>query len=199
MNINELLKMMVEAEASDLHLKVPSPPVLRIHGKLIPQDNISALVASDLDELTKQILLADQLAAFGRDKEFDGAYSVPGLGRFRVNIMLQRGTPCIAVRAIPLSIASSDELGVPTICKELVMKPKGLILITGPSSSGKSTTLAYLINYMNETARRIIITVEDPIEYLYSDNKCLIAQRDLGDDTLSYVKALKACLRHDPE
>jgi twitching motility protein PilT len=199
MDIVEILKAMVEAKASDLHLKVPGSPVLRINGVLTTLDKFGPCTPKDMEGLFEQVTSPDQRSIFAREKELDCSYSLPGLARFRVNVVQQRGTLAMAFRLIPFKVASIDELGLPPFCKELILKSKGLILITGPTGCGKSTTMASLISYLNENNRRTVMTVEDPIEYLYRDQKCLIAQRDLGDDTHSFAKALKSALRHDPE
>jgi twitching motility protein PilT len=197
--INELLKLMVKSGASDLHLQVDSPPVLRIDGELKPLVDMVPLIATDLESIFEQVNTPERKAIFQKELELDYAYSVPDLSRFRVNILKQRGTLCMAFRIVPFTIPSIDDIGLPPICKKLIIKPRGLILITGPTGSGKSTTLAALVNYLNENAARTVITIEDPIEYLYRNQKCLIAQRDLGDDTHSFARALKGALRHDPQ
>jgi twitching motility protein PilT len=199
MPIDELLKLMVDKKASDLHLKVPSPPVLRIDGALIPQENLSPLTARDIESIFEQVATDEQRITFRREWELDFAYSVPGLARFRVNALQQRGTLSLAFRFVPFKVPSIDELGVPQICKQLILKPRGLILITGPAGSGKSTTLAAMLNHLNETEKRNVITIEDPIEFLFRDQKCIIRQRDLGDDTKSFAAALIHILRHDPD
>jgi twitching motility protein PilT len=199
MDINEFLKTMVDSGASDLHLQVASPPVMRIDGNLKPLDNTAVLTAADLESIFTQVITPDRKAIFQQELDLDCAYDVPGLSRFRVNILKQRGTLCMAFRIVPLKIPSVDDIGLPPVCKTLILKPRGLILITGPTGSGKSTTLAALVNYLNENAARTVITIEDPIEYLYRNQKCLIAQRDLGDDTHSFARALKGALRHDPQ
>jgi twitching motility protein PilT len=199
MHIDQILKVMVEKGASDLHLMVASKPVMRINGVLIPQDNFPVLTHEDTSSLLEQMASNILRTAFRNDLELDFAYSISGLARFRVNVLQQRGSVSIAVRLVPFVIPSIDELGLPEICKELMLKPRGLILITGSAGSGKSTTLAALINYLNETEPRNIITIEDPIEYIFHNNKCLIHQRDLGDDTKSFDTALIHALRHDPD
>jgi len=196
--VEKLLKLMVDKHASDLHLRVSSPPVLRIDGVLVPQDDLPPLTASDIESAFKQVVTEDQRIAFARERYLDLAYSVHGLARFRLNILQQRGTLSFAFRFIPFKIPSIDELELPQICKELVMKPRGLILVTGTAGSGKSTTLAAMISHLNENERRNVIIIEDPIEFLYPDKKCLIAQLELGDDTKSFAAALKHALRHDP-
>lgn len=199
MKIEELLKLMVDNGASDLHLRVPSPPVLRIDGALITQDDMPPLTAKDIEWQFEQVTNQEQRNTFLREMELDFAYSLPGLARFRVSVIKQRGTLSIAFRRVPFEIPSIDQLGLPQICKKLILRPRGLILVTGPTGSGKSTTLAAMIDYLNEHVSRNVITIEDPIEYLYSNKKCLIAQRDLGDDTKSFAAALIHGLRHDPD
>jgi twitching motility protein PilT len=199
MQIEELLKLVVNRGASDLHLKVPSPPVLRIDGALIPQDDMSPLTAKDIDSIFEQICTQEQKDSFRKERELDFAYSISGLARFRVNVLQQRGTKSLAFRLVPYSIPSIDGLGLPQICKELILKPRGLILVTGPAGSGKSTTLAAMLNHLNENAMRNIITIEDPIEFLFPDKKSIIRQQDLGDDTKSFSNALIHALRHDPD
>ncbi|MEA3442274.1 MAG: type IV pilus twitching motility protein PilT [Chloroflexota bacterium] len=199
MQVNELLHLMVDKGASDLHLRVPSPPVLRIDGTLVPQEDLPPLTPQDIEEAFQSITNESQREAFNRELELDLAYSIAGLARFRVSVMRQRGTTSIAFRQVSFDIPTIDELGLPQICKTLALKPRGLILVTGPTGSGKSTTLAAMIDYLNENEKRNIITIEDPIEYLYHNKKCLIAQRDLGDDTRSFNNALVHALRHDPD
>ena len=199
MQIDELLKLMADKGASDLHLKVPSPPVLRIDGVLIPQEDLPRVTAKDTELAFEQVSTQEQRVTFLREQELDFAYSVPGLARLRVNVLQQRGTMSLAFRLVPFRIPSIDELGLPQICKELILKPRGLILVTGPTGSGKSTTLAAMLNHLNESDSRNVITIEDPIEFLHGDKKCLIAQRELGDDTKSFSTASIRALRHDPD
>ena len=197
--IDALLKLMVSKGASDLHLTVGSPPVFRIDGALTPMGNASPLDPDDIEAFFKQVTNTKQRTAFKKEKEFDFAYSVSELARFRVNALWQRGTISLAFRRVAVEIPSIEELGLPPICKDLILKPRGLILVTGPANSGKSTTLAAMLNYLNNSASRNVITIEDPIEYLFRNNKCIIRQRDLGDDTLSFHNALMHTLRHDPD
>jgi len=199
MQIDELLKLMVAEGASDLHLKVPSPPVLRINGVLISQEGLPPFTAKDIESVFEQVTTQEQRVTFGRKLELDFAYSVSGLARFRVNALQQRGTMSLAFRFVPFTIPSIDEVGLPQICKELILKPRGLILVTGSAGSGKSTTLAAMINHLNENKRQNVITIEDPIEFLFRDKKCIIRQRDLGDDTKSFSAALIHAVRHDPD
>jgi twitching motility protein PilT len=199
MQIDELLKRMVDSGASDLHLKVPSPPVFRIDGLLIPQEEWPPLTSRNIELVFEHISTQQQRGVFDKELELDFAYSIPGLARFRVNILQQRGTMSLAFRRVPFEVPTIDELGLPQICKELILKPRGLILVTGAAGSGKSTTLAAMINHLNETMKRNIITIEDPIEFLFRDKKCIIRQRDIGDDTRSFATALVHALRHDPD
>jgi len=194
-----LLNRVVDQEASDLHLRVPSPPVLRIDGALVPQEDQAAMSPTDIEMIFEYITTPEQRHTFHEEKELDFAYSVPDLARFRVNVLQQRNTKSIAFRLVPFKVPSIEELRLPEICKDLILKPRGLILITGPTGSGKSTTIAAMIRHLNENDSKNIITIEDPIEYLHSNVKCLIAQRDLGDDTKSFDTALIHALRHDPD
>jgi twitching motility protein PilT len=198
MDIVELLRLMVEKRASDLHVRVPSPPVLRIDGELVPLE-LPQCTMEDIETAFDYITTPEQRNRFHLEKELDFAYSVPGLARFRVSVMRQRGTVSLAFRLVPFKVFTIDELALPQICKDLIVKPRGLILVTGPTGSGKSTTMAAMINYLNERTARNVITIEDPIEYLHPNMKCLIAQRDLGDDTKAFDIALVHALRHDPD
>ena len=197
--IDELLKRVIDKGASDLHLIVQSSPILRINGLLIPQEDIPPLNPDDVDALLSQTVSKDQRNTFFNEHELDSAYSVAGLGRFRINALKQRGSTSLAFRLVPYDIPTIDELGLPQICKKLVLKPRGLILVTGPSGSGKSTTLAAMINHLNKNEQRNVITIEEPIEFLFKNDKCVIHQREIGSDTTSFAKALKHSLRHDPD
>lgn len=199
MDILDLLWRMKEKGASDLHIRVPVPPVLRIDGELVIQTDLPPVTPEYAENVFKQITTPEQREKFYKDKELDFAYGVSKLARFRVNVLQQRGTISIAFRMIPFDIPTIDELGLPQICKELVLKPRGLILVTGPTGSGKSTTLAAMIHHLNQTLARNVITIEDPIEYLHRNIRCIIAQRELGTDTNSFDQALVHALRHDPD
>jgi twitching motility protein PilT len=199
MQIDELLKLMVNKGASDLHLTVPSPPVLRIDGELMPQTDLPPMTAKDIELALEQIATQDRRAVFDREWELDCTYTLPGLARFRVNALRQRGVISLAFRFVPFYVPSIDEWGLPQIFKELILKPKGLILVTGPSGSGKSTTLAAMLSHLNDNATRSVITIEDPIEFVFRNKKCLIRQRDLGDDTKSFATAVIHALRHDAD
>lgn len=195
----KLFELMVERGASDLHLRVPSPPVLRIDGALTLMRDLPSITEKEVENLLEHVVTPEQMNTFIEEMELDFAYSIPGLARFRGNALRQRGTTSLSFRFVPHKVPAINELELPQVYKTLILKRKGLILITGPSGSGKSTTLAAMINYLNENAEQNIITIEDPIEYLHSNKRCLIAQRDLGDDTKSFSNALRHVLRHDPD
>jgi len=199
MKIEHLLRLAVDERASDLHLKVGSPPVLRIDGELMPQEHLPALIASETKSIFEQVTTEEQRDTFARELELDFAHGLPGVGRFRVNVLQQRGTLSLAFRFIPFGIPSIDEIELPQVLKTLIRKPRGLILVTGHTGSGKSTTMAAMINHLNANERRHVIMIEDPIEFLHNDQKCVIVQRDLGDDTRSFNTALIKALRHDPD
>jgi twitching motility protein PilT len=199
MEINELLRIMVDKKASDLLLRVPSHPVLRIDGKLIAQKELPQSDSKDIEMAFERIANPTQRSTFLKEKQLDFAYSVSGLARFRVNVIRQRGTISIAFRMVPFDILSIEELELPTTIKNLLNKPQGLILITGLAGSGKSTTMAAMVNHINQNEERNIITIEDTIEYLHSNNRSIIAQRDLQDDVASFATALKHAERHIPD
>ncbi len=194
----ELLKVMIEKGASDLHISTGTAPRLRIDGKLMILDE-SALVSSETKALCYSILTDAQKHRFEEDNELDVSFGVKGLSRFRANVFMQRGAVAGAFRTIPFNIRSFEELGLPDIVVDLTKKPRGLILVTGPTGCGKSTTLATMIDRINEERYEHIITVEDPIEYLHSHKKCLINQREVHADTQSFGSALRRILRQDPD
>lgn len=198
MELKTLLEKMIKLNASDLHLKAGAPPVYRIDGRLVIEKSES-LTPEVLKTMAYQIMTPSQQQTFERMKEMDFAIGVRGIGRFRVNIFLQRGSIAIAMRAIPISVRRIDELNLPPILKELSLKPRGLILCTGTTGSGKSTTLAAMIEHINENASRHIITIEDPIEYLFRDSLSVINQREVLMDTISFSVALRHILRQDPD
>src|SRR4030042_136535 len=197
--IEHLLELMVSKRASDLHSKTPSPPVLRIDGELKIQDDLPPLSGQEISEVFSSITTPHQKELFDREQELDFSYSVPGIARFRVNVLRQRGTSSIAFRLVPIEVPTIDKLELPQILKKLVLKPRGFILVTGHTGSGKSTTLAAMLNYLNENEKCNVITIEDPLEFLHHDEKCIISQRDVGEDTHSFATALTHALRHDPD
>jgi len=198
MELNVFLKSMVDAGGSDAHLKVGMPPGVRVHGVLMPQGD-ERLRPQQTEEIAHILLDEDQWKAFEERGDMDCSYSVAGVARFRVNVMRQRGSISIVLRNIPAKIPSFGDLGLPDICKTLAAKPRGLVLVTGPTGSGKSTTLAAMIDLINATMHGHILTMEDPIEFLHHDNKCYINQREIGSDTVNFGEALRRALRQDPD
>jgi twitching motility protein PilT len=196
--IYDLLKVMIEKGASDLHITTGSPPRLRIDGKLIPLDH-PQLTPVDTKTLSYSILTDAQKHKFEENNELDLSFGVKGLSRFRGNIFMQRGAVAGAFRTIPFEIKTFQDLGLPEVANDLVKRPRGLILCTGPTGSGKSTTLAAMIDRINSERYDHIITVEDPIEYLHGHKKCLINQREVHADTASFKAALRYVLRQDPD
>jgi len=198
MNIDDILKIAVESKASDVHIVVAVPPTLRINGKLFKLGNIE-LSGEDTKVMVESILTPEQKRQLDKQGEVDLSYSSQGIGRFRINAYKQRGSYGMAIRVGTLKVPTIDELGLPEIIKELAVKNKGLILVTGPTGSGKSTTLAAMIDYINNNKSCHVLTLEDPIEYLHKHNKSLINQREIGYDTTSFADALRAGLRQDPD
>jgi len=199
MDIFLLLQKASAAAASDLHLIASNPPILRINGSLQPIDGALPLTADEISQGFLQITTPEEREEFHRHLELDFGYSLPGVGRLRCNAAQQRGAVSLAIRLLPREIPTIDELELPSIFKELVLKPRGLIVVTGPTGSGKSTTQAAMIYHLNNTDSRHVVTIEDPIEYIHNSIKCAITQRQLGSDTLSFAEALKHVLRHDPD
>lgn len=195
--LNELLQNTIESNASDLHLTVGIPPTIRVNGRLIKLGS-ERLDPAEIEAFSKEIL-GSQFEEYLQIGEMDTSYSIQGIGRFRVNIFKQRNSDAIAIRVIALRIPTVDELKHPPVIKDLVKKQRGLVLVTGPTGSGKSTTLAAMINEINATREAHIITLEEPIEYLHRHNKCIVNQREIGKDSKSYENALKAILREDPD
>lgn len=196
--IEQLLREMVNRKASDLHLRVGVPPVYRINGQLTKPFDIR-LDPVMMDSFLDDIMNRDQRQRFEQNKECDFAISGRDMGRFRVNVFRQRGTVAIVIRHIKAKIPAFEELHLPEVIRKLALTRRGLILVTGTTGSGKSTTLASMLDYINQQESVNIITVEDPIEYLYKDNKSIVSQRELGTDTMSYANALRAALRQDPD
>jgi twitching motility protein PilT len=199
MHINELLRSAIERRASDLHLKAGSYPMIRVDGTLLVANEEKRLEREDTEALARTIMSPSQFERFRQLSELDLAYSVAGLGRFRCNVFHQRGTVGIVFRIIPTAIPSIDELELPQILKKIADEERGLVLVTGTTGSGKSTTLAAMINHINHTRATHIMTVEDPIEYLHRDHMSLVNQREVSVDTPSFAHALRSALRQDPD
>lgn len=197
-SIDELLQVMVAQKASDLHMKAGSPPVIRVDGELHLLD-APPMTPEDTKDIAASIMTDKQIRRFSEHNEIDFAYSAPQLGRFRVNVFRQRGSISIAMRQVATQIPSFEELHLPEIIKRLAIEPRGLVLVTGTTGSGKTTTLAAMIDHINNTMRKHIVTVEDPIEVLHKDRKAIINQREIGLDTETYASALKYVLRQDPD
>ena len=198
MNIKKILEEMISQGASDLHLKAGLPPVVRVDGKL-RHLSIERPSPKDLEEVASQILTPSQKERFTKTREVDFAFGVSGLARFRANFYVQRGSIAMVFRHVPVNIKNIDELQLPVVLKELALRKRGLIFVTGTVGSGKSTTLAAMVNEINKTANKNIITVEDPIEFLHHDEKSIINQREIGSDTTSFHEALRHILRQDPD
>jgi twitching motility protein PilT len=199
MHVNDLLKIAVESGASDLHLKVGSYPMMRVRGSLTPVVEDKRLEHDDLLSMAAAVLPTGHREKFKENHEVDLAYSVAGLGRFRCNAFQQRGTIGMIFRVIPMRVAGVDELSLPQVLKKIAGEERGLVLVTGTTGSGKSTTLAAMIDYINATRTAHVITVEDPIEYLHKDNRSIVNQREIGVDTNSFSHALRSALRQDPD
>jgi len=198
LDLKGALQRMVREGASDLHLKVGRPPTLRLHGDLVPLDH-PALRPEDLKGLAEQLMTPRQVKEFTENKECDFAIGVPGIGRFRCNVYQQRGSLCYSMRAIPYQARTIPELNLPSVLEDIALKPRGLVLVTGITGSGKSTALAAMIQHINENRKANVITIEDPIEFLHRDMNCHINQREVGTDTATFGQALRRVLRQDPD
>ena len=196
--LDELLRIGHAKGASDVHLVAGSAPIYRINGQLIPTDE-GRLMANDTYEMAKSILTDELWEVLENKREVDLSYSIENISRFRVNIFYQKSAVSIAFRVIPRDIPSIETLGIPTILQNVVQRPHGLFLVTGPTGSGKSTSLASMIDFMNQTMNKHIITLEDPVEYIHSHKQSIIVQREIGFDTLSFANGLRASLRQDPD
>ena len=196
--LDDLLVSTVECDGSDLHIKVGSPPLVRIRGDLVPL-NAPVLTEDDARELSFAALDKPQIARFEEERELDFAYAIDGLARFRGNLFLQRGVTQSVFRVVPLTIRTMEELHLPPVCKFYAERPRGLVLVTGPAGSGKSTTQAAMIDYINKSFPLHIVTIEDPIEFIHPSARALINQRELDRDTRSFSNALRAVLRQDPD
>lgn len=199
LSLHHLLKVMIENEGTDLHITTNSPPQIRVHGHLRPIDGYKPLTPAETKQLCYSILTDNQKHKFEETLELDLSFGIKGLARFRANIFQQRGAVAGAFRLIPYEIRSFAELGLPPVVEMLCEKPRGLILVTGPTGSGKSTTLAAMIDKINRERHDHIITIEDPVEYLHPHKSCLVNQREVGADTFSFKNALKSILRQDPD
>jgi twitching motility protein PilT len=197
-NFKAILQQMIQQNASDLHLKVGRPPTLRVNGDLSPLQ-LPPMRPEDLKSLAEQVMTPKQVKEFADNKEADFAIGVPGIGRFRVNVYQQRGTIAYALRSIPYQAKTIEELNLPKVVEEVSLRPRGLVLVTGITGSGKSTALAAMIQHINEKRHANIITVEDPIEFLHRDINCHINQREVGTDTANFTQALRRVLRQDPD
>jgi twitching motility protein PilT len=199
MVIDEFLKIAIERDASDIHLKAGNHPMIRIHGMLTPLTGFPRLTIQDTDELGNQMMTDPQKARLQEDLDIDLAYSLPGFGRFRGSIFHQRGSLAIALRIIPLEVKTVRQLLLPEVLEKIAFSQRGLVLVTGTTGSGKTTTLAAMLDYINAYRRENIITIEDPIEYLHKDKKSTISQREVGMDVSGFGRGLRACLREDPD
>jgi len=199
MHIDNLLRMATTRGASDLHLKVGSLPVLRIDGELVAQEDMPVITGEIMQTLLAEVTTDEQRKAFTDELEADFAYQADGTGRFRINVCLQGGGIGLACRPVRTEIPSTEELGLPVVCKDLALKTSGLVIVTGPTGCGKSTTLAAMMNYINQTVKRKVVTIEDPIEFVHRDMKCFFSQREISRDTRSFTSALKHALRQDPD
>ena len=197
-NLYQLLQQMLEKGASDLHLTTGCPPQMRLHGHLVPM-NYPELGPADTKQLIYSVLTDAQKHRFEEENELDLSFGLKGMSRFRANVFVQRGATAAAIRVIPTQIKSLEELGLPPVVSELIKRPRGLILVTGPTGSGKSTTLAAMIDKINTERHDHIITIEDPIEFLHNHKGCLVNQREVTSDTKSFKAALKYILRQDPD
>ncbi|HZT44032.1 MAG TPA: type IV pilus twitching motility protein PilT [Chthonomonadaceae bacterium] len=198
LHIDQLLHILVESDASDLHLRVGEPPVIRLHGSLTRLD-FPVLNDREMYDLVYPIMNPERQARFEQTMELDTSYAVPGLSRFRVNIFRQQGHIGAVMRVIPFKIRSMEELGMPSVTRQIAERPRGLVLVTGPTGSGKSTSLAAMIDYINERKAANIVTIEDPIEYVHTDKMCAINQREVGVDTHTFAAALKHVMRQNPD
>ncbi len=198
MNLHEMLKEMFERGASDLHLTAGAPPTLRLHGRMSPLRE-APLTQAETKSLAYSVLTDAQKHKFEEEKELDLSFGIKGLSRFRANVYVQRGAVGIAIRTIPYTIHTFEELGLPKVVSSLCDKPKGLILVTGPTGSGKSTTLATMIDKVNSERQEHIVTIEDPIEFVHAHKSCIVNQREVHSDTRSFTEALRRILRQDPD
>lgn len=197
--VDELLKLLISRDGSDLHIKADNHPLFRVYGDLAPDKNYPVLSPEDTKALAYSIMSERQQKRFEDELEMDLAYEIPGLSRFRTNVMQQRGLISVVMRAIPTNVKTMAELNLPPVCQYFAERPRGMVLVTGPTGSGKSTTLAAMIDYINSNRSEHIMTVEDPVEFVHQCKMSIVNQRELGTDTLSFNNALKYVLRQDPD
>jgi twitching motility protein PilT len=198
-HIDDLLRIMIDRGGSDLHLTVGSPPGIRLRGEIVPLENAQPLQPRDTMDMILSLLSEEQRRRFETELELDFAYSIPGVSRFRANVFQQRNSMGAVFRVIPIEIPTLEDLGLPKVCRFLADRPRGLVLVTGPTGSGKSTTLAAMIDHINETRPLHIVTLEDPIEFMHRNKQAYVNQREVGEDTHSFAAALKRVLRQDPD
>ncbi|MDD4874123.1 MAG: PilT/PilU family type 4a pilus ATPase [Dehalococcoidales bacterium] len=199
MDIIELINIAKARKASDLHLVLANPPMLRVDGALTIADGYGPLSAEDIKAAFQKISTPEDREFFKENLELDFGYSIPDVGQFRCNASIQRGAISLAIRLLPAEVPTIKEMELPVVLEQLIMEPRGLIVITGPTGSGKATTLAAMLNHLNHSSKRHILTIEDPIEYVHKPRGCVITQRELGSDTRSYAHALRHVLRQDPD
>ena len=199
MDVEQLFRKAEESKASDLHLIVSCPPLLRIDGGIRPLETEDVLTAENMNKIFLQVTTQEQRDQFNKNLELDFSYSIPWGGHSRCNACMQQGALSLAFRLQPTSIPAIEDLGLPDVCMDLIVKPRGLVVVSGPTGSGKSTTLASMLQYLNNTEKRYVVTIEDPIEYRYPNIKCAFSQRELEADTHSFANALKHVLRQDPD
>ena len=198
-DFSQVLTQMVEARASDVHLTPGSPPVLRVRGAIKPMEGYPDLTPQQTRDVVYSILNDDQRKRFENNKALDFAYAIPGVARFRVNTYFQRGAISAALRHTPDQIPDLEGLGLPSVMREFTKKPRGFVLVTGPTGSGKTTTLASMVDIINQEREEHILTIEDPIEFLHKHNKCIVNQREIGSDAVDFSTALRSALRQDPD
>ncbi len=198
-NIDTLLKWAVEKRASDLHLTVGTPPSIRVNGRIFKHEGVTALKNEDIESFAKELINDVQYSKLEKNGELDFSYGLARIGRFRCSLYKQRGSLSLAARVVPSEILSASELGLPSVIKTIASLEDGLVLVTGPTGSGKSTTLACILDIINSSRRGVIVTLEDPIEYLHRHNSCIVNQREIGSDSMSFASGLRTALRSDPD
>ncbi|MCP5045424.1 MAG: PilT/PilU family type 4a pilus ATPase, partial [bacterium] len=199
MELNDILKVAIKGGASDIHLKSGLPPMFRVDGALVPLKNGERMMPDELQNIADSIMSASQKQRFEETREQDLAYGIAGLGRFRVNVFQQRGTIGVVFRVIPFGVKTAEQLHLPPVIKNIAQEQRGLVLVTGTTGSGKSTTLAAMIEQINSERTAHIMTIEDPIEFLIRDRRSIVNQREIGVDTHTFSNALRAALRQDPD